>query len=105
MSLLQKTDTIAKPWKKLVIPAYILVSALILVYVGYSYIIGTIYNSGAQQGYQAAISELIKQTGGKCEPVAITLGETKVEVVNVACLKQAEGTQAQQTQQTSETSK
>lgn len=95
MSLLAKKEESASvSLKKYALPAYIVISALIIIYVVYSIIVGGIYNvglnNGAQQGYQAAVSQLIEQASKQdCQPVAINLGDTKVEVINVACLQGA----------------
>ena len=86
----KKEGAEAVSFKKYALPAYIILSALIIIYVVYSMIVGGIYNVGAQQGYQAAVSQLIQQASQQdCKPVAINLGDTKVEVINVACLQQA----------------
>lgn len=97
MSLTQKEASPGE-WKKALLPLYIVISALFIVFVIYNYIVGGIYTLWKNTGYQAAIEQLIAQAGAKCEPVAINLWENKIEVVNVACLQQTQ-TQAQNTQQ------
>lgn len=86
--------------KKTVLPAYIILSLLFIGYTGYMYFKTVVYKSwvmagqnvwvsaGQEQGYKAAVQDLIKQVSEKCEPVAINLGETQVDVINVSCLQQ-----------------
>lgn len=80
--------------KKLVLPVYIVVSAVFMLAVIYSYANGVIYKSGLttgqQQGYEAAVVELAQQISAKCEAVAITVGEQQINVINTACLQSAE---------------
>ena len=77
--------------KKLILPAYIVLSALFILYIAYSYMQSVVYQSwadrGMQQGYSSAVVELINRVGEKCEPVAITASDTQVDVINVACLQ------------------
>lgn len=54
------------------------------------YFKNVVYSAGVQAGYQTAVGQLVQQIGEKCEPVAINVGETKVDVINVACLQQPE---------------
>lgn len=41
-----------------------------------------------QQGYSTAVNDLIQQAG-KCEVFPVNSGTTKVELINVSCLKKA----------------
>jgi hypothetical protein len=83
--------------KKMVLPAYIVLSALFIWYAAYSFFTWVVYNSGVnqwatagqKQGYEQAIVDLMNQAGTKCEPVALTMWEAQVDVINVACLQQA----------------
>lgn len=92
------TDESSKKWfSKMILPLYIVLSALFIVYAAYSYLGWVVYNSwvnqgataGQQQGYEAAVVDLMNRVGEKCEPVALTAGDTQVDVINVACLQQA----------------
>ena len=92
------TDESSKKWfSKMILPLYVVLSALFILYVAYSYLGWVVYNlwlnqgasAGQQQGYEAAIVDLMKRVGEKCEPVALTAGETQIDVINVACLEQA----------------
>lgn len=91
-------EEVSKKWlSKMILPLYLVLSALFIVYVAYSYLGGVVYNSwlnqGAtewqQQGYESAIVDLMNRVGAKCEPVALTVGDTQVDVINIACLQQA----------------
>lgn len=102
-SFVKKTGTAVSkegsnaPIKALILPVYVILSVVFIVYIGYSYATGVVYNTGElngqQQGYDAgyskAISDLLQQAGTQCEPVAITLGDQGVNVINVACLQAA----------------
>jgi len=85
-------------FSKFILPAYIAFSALFILYIGYTYFQWVVYNSGLnqgasagqEQGYQQAIVDLMNQAGTKCEPVSLTAGDQQVDVINIACLQQAE---------------
>jgi hypothetical protein len=105
-SFVKKTDTVKKEAsglsiKPFMLPMYIILSAVFILYIAYSYATGVVYKSGimagqqagqqqAQQaGYEAAIAQLLQQAGSQCEPISISLGEKQVNVINVACLQAA----------------
>lgn len=109
MSPLTKKEAPAKEKmniKSFILPLYIILSLIFIVYMGYSYAVGFMYqsglNSGQQQwqqvgykvGYEDAIAQLIGQAGTQCEPVSISLGDAGVNVINVACLQVAPQNQA-----------
>jgi len=83
----------------MVLPAYIILSAIFILYVAYSYLQWVVYRSGAanwqqqwyslgqQEWYTNAVIEVINSVSEKCEPVAITAWEAQVDVINVACLQ------------------
>lgn len=94
MSPLTKAKKIEVPKRnisKIFLPVYIVLSALFILYVGYSYLQGVVYtswnNTGQQQWYQAAYVEIITAVSEKCEPVALNAWETQISIVNVACLQ------------------
>ena len=98
MSVLGKPEPAPKSWKKFILPGYIIFSALFIVYVLYGYFGGVVYQSGLQGGYNQwytqAVQELAQQVGSKCEPVAITLWDQQVDVINIACLQGVGGGEA-----------
>lgn len=77
--------------KPFLLPAYLILSAVFILYIAYGYINGVVYRtglaSGQQQWYEAAITQLLQQAGDKCEPVSISLWDAAVNVINVACLQ------------------
>lgn len=95
MSPLTKAKTIKKTTNKYtqyILPAYIVLSAIFILLVAYSYFQWVVYNSGAltgqKQWYQAAFVEVINAVSKKCEVVTLEVWETAVDVINVACLNQ-----------------
>lgn len=47
-----------------------------------------LYQNGVNQGYASAANELISKVSGKCDaPTPITVGDKKLEIVDVTCLK------------------
>lgn len=87
-----KEEGASLEWKRYLLPGYIVVSLLFIVYVVYSTIVGGIYNlglnNGAQQGFKAAVAQLMEQAGTKCDPVDLTLDNQKIQIVNYACTQQ-----------------
>lgn len=87
--------------KPFILPVYIILSAVFILYIAYSYATGVVYQSGILSGqeqgqqawyqawYEAAIAQLIQQAGSQCEPVSITLREQGVNIINMACLQSA----------------
>jgi hypothetical protein len=92
-----KPVEIKKSYTQYILPAYIIISAIFILLVAYSYFQWVVYNSGTirgqQQGYEAAYVEIVNAVSQKCEAVALEVWDTTVSVVNVACLEQP--TQAQ----------
>lgn len=89
-----KTDVVKKNYTQYILPAYIVVSALFILLVAYSYFQWVVYNSGnlngQQQGYQAAYVEVVNAVSQKCEAVTLEVWDNQVSVVNVACLQNPE---------------
>jgi len=90
-------------WRDYLLPAYLIISALIILLVIYNFITNSIYavwlQNGANQGYQAAVGQLIEQVKDKCDPVEVTLDNVAtVQVINAACIQQASSQQAAPTQ-------
>lgn len=85
--------------KKLLLPLYIIISLMFIVYVLYSYVMWTIYRwwmiKWQEQWYARAIQDLMSQAGSKCEPVALNFWKDQIDVVNVACLQKQENPQAE----------
>ncbi len=102
MALTRKTTESNLDWKKYIIPTYIVVSALLLLIVLYWYIVNSIYGAGyntwAQNWYQSAVSELITEVTKECKGIKVSLWDSEVEVVNVACLQNNQAAQANQEQ-------
>lgn len=109
MSPLTKTKVVewSKNYKQYILPAYIVVSAIFIILVAYSYFQSVVYNSGVlkwqQQGYEGAYVEVVNAVSQKCEAVTLEVWETSVSIVNVACLQQAPDSQSIPTQDVSAT--
>lgn len=102
MSPLTKKDSSEKKKMNIrpfLLPGYIVLSAVFIIYIAYSYFTGIVYQSGIlsgqeqgqqagyQVGFEAAIAQLIAQASQQCDPVSITLENQGVNVINVACLQ------------------
>lgn len=101
MSVLGKTkeEVVVPTWKKMIIPWYIIFSMIFIIVTLYYYFVSFVYQSwvvdGGQQWletwqwqwYRLAIEELTQKVTEKCEPVAITINEKQVDIINVACLQ------------------
>ena len=86
----KNSEESSKKWiSKMILPVYVILSAIFIIYVAYSFLNTVIYNSGQQQWYETAIIDLMNKVGAACEPVSLTAGETQVDVINIACLQQA----------------
>lgn len=74
-----------------ILPVYIILSAIFILYIGYSYFNGMVYRSGfltgREEGITITINELVQKVGTKCEPVGINYGNQVINVINVACLQ------------------
>lgn len=76
-----------------VLPVYIVLSAVFILYVAYGYFSGQVYRSGyltgQQNGYDTAFNQIVERVATKCEPVGINYGNQAINVINVACLQTA----------------
>lgn len=91
MSPLTKAKEAKKSYSQYILPVYIILSGLFIIFVVYSFLQSVVYNSGAirwqQQWYEAAYREIYNAVSQKCEAVALNVWDTSVSVVNVACLQ------------------
>lgn len=97
MSIITKTKKVELAnWKSYILPVYVVLTALLIIFLVYNFIVNSVYwtgyNNGAQEWYQTAITQLLQEVSQKCDPVAVNMWETTVNVINVECLSQ----QAQQ---------
>lgn len=97
MSLIKaKTNTSSLDWKQFILPAYIIFSLIFIAFTLYLYFRGAVYNAwfttGQQQGYALAFNEVITRAREACEAISLSSGENKIDIVNVACLEQAQNT-------------
>lgn len=87
-----ENEVIKKSYTKMILPIYVILSALFIIYAAYSYLGWVVYNQGSiigkQQWYEAAVIDLMNRVASKCDPVTLTAWETKINVINVACLQQ-----------------
>jgi len=96
MSPLTKTKTTesVRNYKQYILPAYIVLSALFIIFIAYSYFQSVVYNSWAlrwqQQWYDAAFAEVINAVSQWCQSVELNLWEASVNVVNISCIEQAQ---------------
>jgi len=92
MSPLTKAKPVAvkKSYTQYILPIYVVVSAVFILFIAYSYFQSVVYNSGTllwqQQWYQAAYTEVINAVSQTCEAIELNVWETKVSVINITCL-------------------
>lgn len=81
-----------RSYTQYILLAYIIISAIFILMVAYSYFQGVVYKSwslkGQQQWYEAAYIEIINAVSQKCETVSLNVWETTVSIINVICLQQ-----------------
>ena len=89
MSPAWKTKTVAVKMelRKILIPFYIILSSIFILYVLGNLVAGVVYKQWVQEWYKAAISELIVKVEQRCEPVPVNFWEKQIEVINLACLQ------------------
>lgn len=93
------------------LPVYIVVSAVFIIYVLWTYAMSVVFNAGVlqgqnqalqvgqEQGYLAAIQQLSDEaTKESCEVVTLTLWEEQVNMINVNCLDLSQNTSWSDTQ-------
>lgn len=72
-------------WKNILLPGYLVLSALFIVYSLYTHFVGVVYQAWAN----SAVVRLMQQAGSQCEqPVSLTAWGQQVDVINIACLQQ-----------------
>jgi len=75
--------------KGYMLPLYILLSLLFILWSAYSYFSSFVYGSGVQAGGTQVVNAIVTQASQGCNAIPVTAGGTTVELVNVACLQQA----------------
>ena len=76
--------------KKGLITIWLVVTTLYTIYWVYGYFKYSVYQAGAQAGYQSAVVETISKIQElDCkQPLEINVGDTKMSIVDLACLQQ-----------------
>lgn len=97
MSAFAKTEEKNTSWKHYFWMGYIIFTFILIAYLIFSYFRWGVFAAGQQSWYQAAVNDLMLQVSDKCEPVVVNSWDTKVEIINVACLQQPEDAQTQDT--------
>lgn len=83
----------AKNWTlgKFFLVLWILFSVVFVVMTLWTNVLQRTYNygmqQGSQQGVQAAVVDIMKKVSSKCEAVPLTIGDQRVDILNVACLQ------------------
>ena len=75
--------------KPLLLPVYIIISLLFILWSAYSYFSSFVYGSGVQAGGTQVVNAIVVEATKGCNAIPVTAGGTTVELVNVACLQQA----------------
>ena len=78
------------PWKKIALWSWVVLMTLYFIWSIWNNTLLATYNAGRQTGAQETVVSLIEQASDKkCQPFNVYAGESKVDLINVACLKQA----------------
>ncbi len=75
------------PVLKILFIAWIVFATLYVIYGEYSRLNLFVAQNAYNAGYQDSVAQLLNEVA-KCQPVPITFGNQKVEVIGVACLQQ-----------------
>jgi hypothetical protein len=81
------------PVFKIVIIVWLVLSTCYVIYGEYTRLTIYVGQRAYNAGITNAVNQLIEQTKA-CQPIPITSGDQKVEVISVACLKAPAGTEA-----------
>lgn len=77
--------------KKVSIIAYIVLSAIFIVYILYKTFETNVMQSSYQQGYLRAYAEVVSNAKNeKCQSFVVNYWNDKAELVNIACLQKAQ---------------
>ena len=102
----EKTPEILSAIKSYSLPVYIVVSAVFILYVLWSYAMGVVYNAwvnagknqalqgdqeqdymvAMEQGYVTAIEQILQEATASCDVISLTLWDEQVNMVNIDCL-------------------
>lgn len=75
--------------KGYLLPLYILLSLLFILWSAYSYFSSFVYGSGVQAGGTQVVNAIVVEATKGCNAIPVTSGGTTVQLINVACLQQA----------------
>lgn len=81
-------DTKKVPILKIVLIAWLAFATLYVLYGEYNRLNLYVAQSAYSAGYQDSVAQLLNEVA-KCQPVPITFGNQKVEVIGVSCLQQS----------------
>lgn len=87
----KKTEGIFATLRCYILPAYVVLSALFIIYIAYGYLKVAVYQTGAQNGYNGAYNEIVRAAldPQSCQGLNIPSsdGQTTVTLINVNCLQ------------------
>lgn len=75
--------------KAYLLPVYVIISLLFIIWSAYSYFSSFVYGSGVQAGGTQVVNAIVSQASQGCSAIPVTSGSTTVELINIACLQQA----------------
>ncbi len=100
MSLLTKEKGAKLPKvniKPFLLPAYLVFSAIFILYVIYGYFSNIVYGTGFINGQNQALQAIINQANKGCETFTLgNPGAAQTQLINVACLQKPSAQAAQQ---------
>ncbi len=75
--------------KSFILPAYIVLSAIFILFVIYGYFRSVVYGGGVAVWQNQALQAVINQANSSCDAFSLTsLDGSQVQLVNIACLQQ-----------------
>lgn len=77
-------------WKSYILPVYIVLSFIFILFVLFSYMKGMVYTLGMQRGYNQWTLETISKLADQawqCNPIPVNYGETTFQLINISCIK------------------
>ena len=75
---------------QIILAAWMIFSIIFVAFSLWRFGLATSYQLGQQDGIRGAVNQTIAQATQKCEPFSIFNEGGKVDLINVACLQQAE---------------
>jgi hypothetical protein len=76
-----------RPVLKIVLIVWVVFSVLYIGYTQYNYFTSYVAQSSYEKGISDAVTQVLQQSQ-KCQPFPVNMGNNKVQLINIDCLKQ-----------------